>query len=261
MSLRNAGAYPLELKTPAALEAGARRVALGRFEAEIAGGHAAVESVRWENQRLTSSGSISALPVQWILSALHIDKVTGDLALNGDWDLASTPKLNGKLALRRASGDLVVGDTPMELASASVQATFTEDRVEATADVAARVGKVQAKGTAAGLTPDSALAFTAEVEAAELRSLTEPLWTQARVSGRVAATLRGAGTLAKPEISGTLRGDALAFEMPPWGIALRDGRVRAEIDANRLRITEARIAGGDGSFTASGTLRDRKSVV
>jgi translocation and assembly module TamB len=55
-------------------------------------------------------------------------------------------------------------------------------------------------------------------------------------------------------ISGTLRGDAIGVEVPPWGIALKDGRVRAELDANRLRVTEARIAGGEGFFSATGTL-------
>jgi translocation and assembly module TamB len=110
------------------------------------------------------------------------------------------------------------------------------------------------EGTAAGLTPDSALAFSAEIEAAELRQLAGPLWTQARISGRLAATLRGAGTAANPVLSGTLRGDALEYEVPPWGIALRDGRLRVELEANRLQVTEARIAGGEGTFEASGTL-------
>jgi translocation and assembly module TamB len=66
--------------------------------------------------------------------------------------------------------------------------------------------------------------------------------------------LRGAGTLAKPLVSGTLRGDALGVEMPPWGLALTEGRVRAELDENQLRVTDARIKGGDGTFSASGTL-------
>jgi translocation and assembly module TamB len=253
-SLTNAGAYPLELKTPATLEAGPARVVLGRFEAVLAGGRAAVESVRWEEKRLTSSGSISALPAQWILTALDVDKVKGDLALDGDWELASTPRLNGRVAVRRAGGDLAIGEVAMELASASVQATFTDDRVEATAEAVSRLVKVQAKGTAAGLTPDSALALSAEIEAAELRSLTEPLWTQARVSGRVGASLKVEGTPRAPVVSGTLRGDALGVEMPVWGVALKDGRVRAELDANRLLVKEARIAAGDGSFSASGTL-------
>ncbi len=254
VSLRNTGAYPLELKTPAALEAGPARVALGRFEAELAGGRAAVESARWEQGRLASSGSIAALPVQWLLTALRIEKAAGDLALDGDWSLASTPRLNGRLTVRRAGGDLAVGGVQAEISNLVAQASFAENRVAARADIAARMGSARVEGTLAGLSRESALAFTAEIEAAELRSLTEPLWTQARLTGRASATLRGAGTLAKPQLSGTLRGDALGFEMPLWGVTLRDGRVRAELEANRLRVTEARIAGGDGSFSASGTL-------
>ena len=254
VSLTNTGAYPLELKTPATLEAGTRGVALGRFEAELAGGRATVESLRWQDGRLTSSGSLAALPAQWVLAALRIDQLAGDLLLDGDWTLASAPKLNGRLALRRASGDLALGGTPLELSRIVLQALFTEDAVAATGEIATRLAKARIEGKAGGLAPQSALALTAEIEVAELRQLTEALWTQARIAGRVAATLRGAGTLAKPELSGTLRADALELDMPPWGVALRDGRVRAELVANRLRVTEARIAGGDGSFTASGTV-------
>ena len=254
VSLTNSGAYPLELKTPAALEAGAQRVALGRFEAELAGGRATVESLRWQEGRLTSSGSLAALPAQWVLKALGIDQSAGDLLLDGDWALASTPKLNGRLALRRASGDLALGGTPLELSRITLQAVFTEDAVAATGEIATRLAKARFEGKAAGLAPESALAFAAEIELAELRQLTEALWTQGRIAGSVAATLRVAGTRSKPELSGTLRADALAVDLPPWGVALRDGRVRAELEANRLRVTEARIAGGDGSLTASGTV-------
>jgi translocation and assembly module TamB len=254
LSLKNEGAYPLELKGAATLEAGARRVVLGRFDAEAAGGRAAVESVRWENGRLTTRGSIAALPARWILDALGARQVSGDLLIDGDWALASTPRLNGRVIVRRAGGDLVLGETPLELSYAVVDAKLTEDRVAATAEIAARLASLRITGTAAGLSRDSAIDFTGELQAAELRQLTEALTTQARVTGRLAATVRAAGTLGEPLLSGALRGDALGFEMPQWGIALREGRLRAELDANRLRITEARLAAGDGFFSASGTM-------
>src|SRR6185503_18061831 len=230
VSLSNAGAYPLELKTPASIEAAAQRVALGRFEAELAGARATVESVRWQDGRLSSSGAIAALSAQWVLNTLRIDKVAGDLKIDGDWALSSTPKLNGRLALRRASGDLAYGDQPLELSRAALEARFADDAVTGTMELVARVASARIQGKAAGLTPDSTLAATAEVELAELRQLTEPLWTQARVSGRVSASLRAAGTLAKPVLGGTVRGDALGFDMPPWGIALRDGSLRAALE-------------------------------
>jgi translocation and assembly module TamB len=254
VSAANAGVYAFELKTPAALEAGAKRVALGAFQAELAGARASVESVRWENQRLTSSGRIAGLAVQWIAALLNVDKVAGDLALDAEWDLAATPRLNGQVTVRRASGDLALGETALGLSVAYVEAKLVEDQVAAKAEVTTRLGSAKVQGTASGLKSDSELRFTAEVEASELRELTEPLLTQARVSGRVTASLKVAGTVAAPELSGALRGDALGLEAPQWGIAYHDGRLRAQLDANRLLVTEARIASGEGELTASGTL-------
>jgi translocation and assembly module TamB len=255
VSLSNGGAYPFALKAPVALEAGAERVVLGSFEAELAGAHASVESVRWENRRLTSSGRIRGLAAKWIAATAHVDdKVAGDLVLDGEWDLAATPKLNGQVAVRRASGDLAFGGTALGLSVAHVEAKLTEDQIAAKAEVTSQFGSAKLEGTVAGLAADSALRATAEVEAAELRQLTAALLTQARLSGRLTASLKVAGTIAAPEVSGALRGDALGVEAPPWGVAYQDGRVRAQLEANRLVVTEARIAAGDGELTASGTL-------
>ena len=253
-SLSNAGPYAFQLKTPATLEAGAKRVALGAFEAELAGARASVESVRWENERLTSAGRIAGLAVQWIAALLDVEKLAGDLVLDAEWDMAATPKLNGEVTVRRARGDLALGETALGLSAAYVEAKFNDDQVTARGEVASRLGSAKLEGTVAGLTLESALRASAEVQAAELRELTEALHTQARLSGRVSASLKVAGTVAAPAVSGTIRGDALGVEAPPWGIAYQDGRVRAELDANRLVVTEARIASGDGELMASGTL-------
>jgi translocation and assembly module TamB len=255
VSAANAGDYPFELKTPATLEAGVERVVLGAFQAELAGARASLESVRWEDRRLTSAGRIAGLAARWIAAVAKIDdKIAGDLTLDAEWDLAATPKLDGQVTVRRAGGELSFGDTALGLSHMELQAVFKDDSVDAKAAVASRLGSAKAEGSVAGLTKESALRATAEIEAAELRQLTEPLLTQARVSGRVTASLKIAGTVAAPEISGAIRGDALGLEAPPWGVAYHDGRVRAELDANRLLVTEARIAAGEGEFTASGTL-------
>jgi translocation and assembly module TamB len=92
------------------------------------------------------------------------------------------------------------------------------------------------------------------VELTELRLLTAPLWTQVRAGGRIGATLKGSGTLGQPLLAGTLRGDALSLEAPAYGVALTDGRLRAELEGDRLRITEAAINGGEGRFLVSGSL-------
>ncbi|HEV7477822.1 MAG TPA: translocation/assembly module TamB domain-containing protein, partial [Burkholderiales bacterium] len=173
------------------------------------------------------------------------------------WSILATPKLNGRLAVRRAAGDLALAgppEVPLELSRATLDARFTDDRVAAAIEVATRLGSARIEGEAAGFTPQSAASYTAEIDLKELRLLTEPLFTQVRISGRVGATLKGAGTLGKPLLTGTLRGDALGVEMPPYGVALTGGRLRAELEGDRLRIVEAAIAGGEGRFSLRGSM-------
>ncbi|HEX6692777.1 MAG TPA: translocation/assembly module TamB domain-containing protein [Burkholderiales bacterium] len=257
VSFENAGERALVLQAPAPLEVGPGRVALGRFNATLVGGRLALESVRWEEGRLSSTGAFAALPAQSVLNFLGEKRVAGNLTLDGDWSILATPKLNGRLALRRAGGDLTLAgppQVPLELSRATLDARFTDDRVAAALDIATRLATLRAEGEAAGLTPDAAANWTAQVDLQELRLLTEPLLTQVRIAGRIGARLKGGGTLGKPLLSGTLSGDALGIEAPPWGVALSGGRLRAELEGDRLRIVEAAIAGGDGRFSVRGAL-------
>jgi translocation and assembly module TamB len=51
-----------------------------------------------------------------------------------------------------------------------------------------------------------------------------------------------------------LLGDALIAEVPPQGIYLRDGELRATLEGDRLKVAQFSIQGGNGRFTASGEL-------
>jgi translocation and assembly module TamB len=257
LSLENKGERPLLLQASAPLEIAAGRVALGRFNASLAGGRVAVESLRWEDGRLSSAGAFAAFPAQSLLNFAEEKRLAGDLTLDGDWSILATPKLNGRLSVRRSAGDLTLPGPPqvaLGLSRATLDARFTDDRVAAALEIATRVGTLRAEGEAAGLSPESAATYTAQIELKELRLLTEPLLTQVRLSGRVGASLKGGGTLGKPLLSGTLTGDALGLEAPPWGVALSGGRLRAELEGDRLRIVEAAISGGEGRFSLRGTM-------
>jgi translocation and assembly module TamB len=257
LALENVGPRPLALQAPAPLEIAAGRAALGRFNATLAGGRVAVESLRWEDGRLSTVGAFAALPAQSLLNFLGEKRLRGDLVLDGDWSLLSTPQLNGRFAVRRSGGDLALAgppEVPLELSRATLDARFTDGKVTAAFDLATRLGTARVEGEAAGLTPESAASYTAQIDLKELRLLTEPLWTQVRLSGRVGATVKGAGTLGKPLLTGTLRGDALGVEAPAYGMALTGGRLRAELEGDRLRIVEAVIAGGEGRFSLRGSM-------
>lgn len=260
-----AGPYPLELLAPAPLEIARRRVQLGRIEAELGGGRLLVREVRWSGERLSSSGRFEGLPARWLLIAAGLSEgVRSTLLLDGQWSIASSPELNGTLSLRRASGDLALADgtrIDLDLTSASLDARFDDGRLSAKANVATRFGTAALHGELApapqaaglGFTAASPLSFEARIEAAGLRSITQRL-AQARFDGKLSAVLRGSGTLGAARIDGTLRGEALSVDFPPYGVYLRDGVLRAVLEGDRLRLEEFSIQGGEGRLTASGSI-------
>jgi translocation and assembly module TamB len=79
------------------------------------------------------------------------------------------------------------------------------------------------------------------------------------VNGNARVVLAGAGTLDAPRFSGTLVADALRIDAPQYGIALSDGRVRAHLGDSGIIIDEMSLVGGDGRFTASGTIGPRSA--
>jgi len=67
-----------------------------------------------------------------------------------------------------------------------------------------------------------------------------------------------AGTLAAPLLTGTLEGDRISIEAPQHGVALKDGRLRAELTEHALMLKDFSIAGPSGMLAASGTLARRE---
>jgi translocation and assembly module TamB len=256
-ALRNAGAYPLELMQPASLAFSPGHAELGRLQARLAGGRLLVNQLVWSETRTASSGEVEGLPAQWLVLAAGLaERVRASMLLDGRWDLAAAPALSGTLSLRRRAGDLAVlpEELALELEKAEVQARFSEGALQATASFGSRYGTADARGSLGGFGADAPLDASARVQFAELRSLLQPFLEEARVDGRLAAHLHAGGTLGKVSLSGSLEGDGLALQIPPYGVFLRDGELRAALEGDRLRVTRFSIAGSSGRLTASGTL-------
>lgn len=265
-SLRNAGAYPMQLSAPAPLAISRERVTLGRLEAKLAQGRLVVKELAWSPERLDTSGEFSALPAQWLILAAGLtERIRSTLLVDGHWALRAAPRLTGTASMRRAAGDLTItGDAPIALGleSGALEARFENGTVKAKGAVTARFASVALEGelvpepgaAGLGITAQSALAFNARVAFAELRLLTQPMVREARFDGRLSAELRGSGTLGSPALAGTVRGEALKLEVPPYGVYLKNGELRAVLEADRLRVTSFSIEGNEGRLTASGAL-------
>ena len=265
-ALRNAGRYPLQLRAPVPLRVAPQRAELGRLEASLGEGRLLVKELAWSGKRLSSSGEFSGLPAQWLILAAGLsERLRSTLLVDGHWSLSADPRLSGSISLARRSGDLTITDgteIALDLAKSALDLRFTEGRVNAQADVGSRYGTVNLKGEVVperdapglGITAQSPVSFDARIALVALRVLTQPMLSDARLDGRISAELRGTGTLAKPSLTGTLRGDALAFDLPPLGVFLRNGQLRAVLEGDTLRLTEFSVEGGEGRLTATGSL-------
>jgi translocation and assembly module TamB len=252
-SLSNSGEYPLELVAPAPLKVTPGGVELGRLEARLAEGRVLVREAAWAPARLASSGEFSGLPAQWLIVGARLtERLSSTLLVDGEWQLIRTTEIQGFVRMRRSSGDLALvgeGLTDLGLERVVVEARFSNGRAVGSAEIVSRVARAQLQGEVL-----PALSVQGKVEFAELRTLAGALVQGGRIDGRLSAELRATGTLSAPVIHGTLAGDGLAFELPLYGLALKDGKLVATLEGDSLRLESLSMRGGEGSFTASGTL-------
>jgi len=265
-SLEGAGRVGFTLRAPSALKVSRSSVELGRVEAAIGEGRLLVRELTWSRQRLASSGEFAGLPAQWLIVAAGLtERLRASMLLDGQWSIGAAPSLDGTLRMRRASGDLAILDQrPIELgvSGATLDARFTDAGVGLRLDFTSRYLSAAAGGQIGrdagagilGLGPSSSLLVQGQLELSRTRVLAQPLLADARLDGRVTADLQAGGTLGAPVFSGTLRGDAIAFEYPPYGVYLKNGELRAKLAGERLEVERFNIQAGEGTFSASGTL-------
>jgi translocation and assembly module TamB len=262
--LDNRGALPISLESPASLEVAPTRAEIAAMTLRVGGGHIALGATHVAPGNVTTSGDFEAMPAALLVALAGAgDLVDSTLLLGGSWRLAATPRLNGSIRVARESGDLVFRTDPKvalglskleldgsvvdERATGRLSAQGTEILIDARGE-ALPVGA----GPAAGLALDSPISLSAQLDVPSLAPIAALLRTRANLDGRVRAQLTAAGTLGKPVWKGRVDADDVRIQSPPIGIDWHDGKLRAEIAENAVRVTELSIAGGAGRLTAEG---------
>jgi translocation and assembly module TamB len=261
LSMSNSGTYPLRLLKPARLQASRERVEIGRVDATLGEGRLLIAGARWQPQRLTSSGEFEGLPAQWLVALTGLaERVGGSLRLDGAWSLSAAARLDGTVRIRRASGDVSIDDIAFGLEEVALDGRFTDGRLAANGRLASRFGTLDLEGTLApapggnGFGRASPIALRARADLSAIRALAQPFLEEAKLDGGLRAEIAVGGTLGAPALSGELAGDAISLEAPQYGVYLKNGVVRAQLERNALHVRELSIQGGEGRFSASGTL-------
>ena len=257
------------LGAPVAIELARRHGRIGAAELALTDGHLRLDELAWDDARVTTRGAFDGVPLASLARlAGYESPLATDITLAGDWSLASTPRLNGTLRLRRERGDVharAAGVDGTDLAfgvqTLGLELILSDDALKGSAKLRSeRAGNMDATfAVAAGAVPgriatDTPIALQLDAELSSLAPLQRWLGTFAALSGRAHLRLAGSGTLSAPRFDGMLSGDSLRFDSPRLGIHLVDGRVRARLADDTLTLDEFSIAGGDGRFDAHGTL-------
>jgi translocation and assembly module TamB len=257
-ALEVGGDYPFALEGAMPVEAGADDVLAGPGRAIFAGGRLDLESVQWRDRRLASRGGFAALPAAPFLKLANVTlHERTDLRFNGRWDVRASPALDGTVTLSHDSGDVVLPtDPPLPLGirTLAVEAKLVNDAIDAVARLDSRVVGMQASASTGGVTPGAALKAQGTATLANLKPLESLVGTAAVIDGRVQLAFAAAGTLGQPVLTATLIGDDMRVDAPVYGVALRNGTLRASLADRVLRLEEFVATADRGRFVASGEM-------
>lgn len=258
------GPWPLRLTAPASLAFGPGLIAIEHLRVTALDGDFGPAGFRSVQGQITTNGTFRNIAAARLLSHNSAIEVR-NLRLGGGWNLTLGDNVSGNAELHREQGDIALtgnGAVVMDLRRMSLALTAAVNAIDIAADIdsdamgsaTANIKTSVARRDGTWLLPrDAALSGTAT---ADVRSLA---WVRAllpeidRVAGRLAGQATLSGTIADPRYSGTLTGDGIALRVLEPGIDLREGRLRATLDGNRLKLEEFRLNAGQGRITASGS--------
>jgi len=251
-SLAMTGRGAFALAAPATLAASAERVELGEAALKGEWGAARLAALRWTPRTLDVVLSTAGIQIQNLARSLRIEGVPrSTLVLAGDVEVHAAETFNGSVNLRRVSGDLRVGQPPLPLGLEELVLKAEAVRGQAKASLVisgGRVGRVQGEGSGLivrgdsgwTLAPNAPVTARVVAEHTNIEALAPWVGPDARLGGRVNATIDVSGTGADPKVAGTLRAEKLAVREPSTGFEIEDGIVVLRMAGRSVVIEELR---------------------
>ena len=246
------------------------------------------QPTRWQPDEVVTAGSLKGLPLAWaeLLLGPQITNagLVGNLVFDGEWNAVIGPNLKLNTQLARSSGDLTLQAESADGTQARVAAGIREARLSVNSEGGALTAQLRWDSARAGMAEGqlrTQLRRTSTSEVNEQDGPTIAGWTwpaDAALSGQLKALLprlgawsvlappgwrlRGSlatdmaisGSRSAPQFKGNLQADDLALRSVVDGFEFGNGRLRANVDGTRMRISEFTLRGA-GASDAGGLLR------
>jgi translocation and assembly module TamB len=272
--LQNRGTPALNLESPLTVSAGANRVTLGATRVTLEGAVLDLKSFALDHGRIQSAGSLTNVSVTRLMALRQ--EFTGepppvktDLVFDGDWDFALGNTASGHIQLKRRGGDVTVeignGVASLGIGDLSARADFSAgNRLNATVHAqASRIGVIDADAHTTlamndgvlGVSDEAPLSGDINANVPSLKTTGGLFGPSYMLDGRLALKLALGGTLARPNLSGSLTGDGLSATMVDQGLQLKDGVIRIALSQNLVDFQQVEFHGASGTLRATGRVR------
>jgi len=249
-SLRLAGAGAFSLVQPVALSASAAQVELGEAHLKGEWGEARFITTRWTPRSLDLKGTSAGIQVQNFARSFRFATVPrSNLVVAVDWEVHAAEQLNATAHLRSVSGDLRLGEPPLPLGLQVLDAKLdiVRGRARATVNlVGERAGRIEGEGSAQltsgpggwQLAPDAPVNARVVAQHTNLEALGPWLGADAKIGGRLNATVLVEGTGANPRVSGSGRAEDLQVREPQTGFEVEKGVVAVKMSGRSVVIEQ-----------------------
>ncbi|ACD15433.1 translocation/assembly module TamB domain-containing protein [Paraburkholderia phytofirmans] len=272
--LQNRGTPALNLESPLAVSAGPDRLTLGATRLTLEGAVLSLKSFVFDHGKIQSAGSLTGISVARLQDLRR--EITGepphvktDLVFDGDWDFALGSTATGHIQLQRRSGDVTVeigrGLASLGISSIAARAEFSGgNRLNATLHAqASRIGVIDADAHTTlvmrdgflTVSEDGALTGNVNANVPSLKTTGGLFGPSYLLDGHLALKLALGGTVAKPNLTGSLLGDGLSATMVDQGVQLKDGVVRIALSHNLVDFQQVEFHGASGTLRATGRVR------
>ncbi|MDR6386693.1 translocation/assembly module TamB domain-containing protein [Paraburkholderia caribensis] len=272
--LSNKGTPALNMETPLTVSAGGQRVTLGPTRLTLEGSVLDLKSFALDHGRIRSAGTLTGVSVARMLELRQ--EFTGvpstlktDLVFDGDWDFALGETATGHIQLKRRGGDITIevgrGFSPLGITDVAARADFSGgNQLNATVHAqASRIGVVDASAHTTLVPRDGVLMVNDEgplsgsinANVPSLKTTGGLFGPSYLLDGHLALKLALGGTVAKPNLSGSLVGDGLSATLVDLGVQLKDGVVRIALSENLVDFQQVEFHGATGTLRATGRVR------
>ncbi|WP_434779576.1 translocation/assembly module TamB domain-containing protein [Neisseria sp. Ec49-e6-T10] len=254
------GAVDLLLQNTVQLEAAADHFSLGRANWSALGGSLSLDHLKWSGaQGISTKGSANHLQVGKLAKIVTVP-FAQDLTLKGSWDVQYGSTLRGFANIEHQAGDIVlpVSKTktrPLGIKTLVLNAQLQGSLIKVGLDAKTLFGF--ANGTV-NLNRNSnnfslsTLGGNIRLEVPDFSAfkLFVPIGTE--VAGKLEANLGLGGSIAQPNLNGTINADNLMYRERNLGIRLINGSLRTRVSGQKLTLDSLKFATKRGTLEAKG---------